>query len=385
MPELSGTVLQDLHGHPRDARITFKEEGHTYTIDGESGHYTSVTTLIHKFFPHFDADGVIAKITQSKRSMYYNMDPQDIKDQWAKATQLGSDLHLQIEVFFDEYAGLGEIVPEIVAPSVEFGFFLDYFRDHCLGKMRPYRSEWYVFDEDEDVRVCGSIDMLFSDIADETNRRLFIVDWKRSKEIRTRNVFEKGYGPCSHYDNCNFVTYSLQLNLYKYILEAKYDKVIVGMMLVILHPTNKTYKLFPVADMQADIHRMLASKDNPKGEGSSAVFRGNASKYLTAVGGEEDVAVAVTVIDQDQDDTTTTYHGNALKYLAMPAMTATAMTATAATTTTAYHGNAMKYLTTTTVTAKEDQGANIETQGTGDRGIFGHNQRLQGNAKKYLI
>ena len=85
-----------------------------------------------------------------------------------------------------------------------------------------------------------------------------------------QRVFEKGFGPCANYDSCNHVQYSLQLNLYKYILESKYDKVIVGMMLVILHPTNKTYKLFPVADMQADIHRMLASKDNPKGEGSSA-------------------------------------------------------------------------------------------------------------------
>jgi len=279
MPELSGTVLQELHGHPRDGRITFKEEGHTYTIDGESGHYTSVTTLIHKFFPHFDVDEVISKITQSKRSIYYQMSPQDIKDQWARATQEGSDLHEQIELYFDEYARFGEMVPDRVAPSVEFGFFLKYFRDHCLGKMRPYRSEWYVFDED--IRVCGSIDMLFSDIGDDTNRRLFIVDWKRSKEIRTRNVFEKGYGPCINFDSCNFIHYSLQLNLYKFILEAKYDKVIVGMMLVILHPNNETYKLFPVPDMQGDIYRMLASKDDPKGEKGSVVFRGNVSKYLT--------------------------------------------------------------------------------------------------------
>ena len=252
-----------------------------------------------------------------------------------------------IELFFDEYAGLGEVVSEIVAPSVEFGFFLDYFRDHCLGKMRPYRSEWYVFDEDEDVRVCGSIDMLFSDITDETNRRLFIVDWKRSKEIRTRNMFEKGFGPCAHYDSCNHVQYSLQLNLYKYILESKYDKVVVGMMLVILHPTNKTYKLFPVADMQADIHRMLASKDNPKGEGSCAVFRGNASKYV----GNASKYVGNTTT------TTTTNRENTTDIGDLPIQeTATVQ------------GNAKKYLTNTTTT---------------DLGILSHN--VQGNVRKYLL
>jgi hypothetical protein len=274
MPEVAGTVLQALHGHPRDARISFQEEGHLYTVDGEAGSYTSVTTLIHRFFPHFDADAVIAKITKLPKSIYFGRDPQDIKEQWAKATQDGSWLHEQIELFFDEYAGTGA-VPEIVAPSVEFGYFLDFFRDHVVGKMKPYRTEMYVFDED--VNVCGSIDMLFCDPQDDS--KIYIYDWKRSKEIRTRNAFERGYGCFSHLDNCNFVTYSLQLNLYKYILESKYDKTVVGMMLVILHPVNATYKLFPVQDMQPDIHRMLATKDLPASD-DPVVFRGNAAKYL---------------------------------------------------------------------------------------------------------
>ena len=79
--------------------------------------------------------------------------------------------------------------------------------------------------------------------------------------------------------------------------------------------------------MQADIHRMLASKDNPKGEGSS-VFRGNASKYLRVEGAGEGVSV-VSAVDQGITTTTTTYQekenttdrgglrmqGNAIKYL----------------------------------------------------------------------
>jgi len=43
--------------------------------------------------------------------------------------------------------------------------------------------------------------------------------------------------------------------------------------------TNSTYKLFPVQDMQPDIHRMLATKDLPASD-DSVVFRGNAAKYL---------------------------------------------------------------------------------------------------------
>ena len=308
MPELSGTVLQQLHGHPRDARISFQEEGHTYTVDGESGSYVSVTTLIHRFFPHFDADAVIAKITKIPKSIYFGRDPQDIKDQWARATQDGSTLHEQIELFFDAYVGAGDLIPELVAPSVEFGYFLDFFRDHVLGlNLKPYRTEMYVFDED--VKVCGSIDMLFCDPNDET--KIYIYDWKRSKEIRTRNAFEKGFGPCANYDSCNFIQYSLQLNLYKYILESKYAKTVVGMMLVILHPVNSTYKLVPVEDMQPDIHRMLAVKDLSVNEDSSAVFRGDAAKYLTTTSGRGILTPNVNVNSLAEKSV----QGDATKYL----------------------------------------------------------------------
>lgn len=274
MPEVTGTVLQARHAHPRDERIHFKEEGHTYTVDGTSGTYTSVTTLVHLFFPHFNADAVIPKITTNPKSPYFGMTPEAVKEQWAHATHLGSCLHAEIEAFFDEFAGHGHI-PHAVAPSVEFGFFLQFFRDWVIaGQWKPYRTEWYVFHEEH--RVCGSIDMLFCDPQDSS--KLYIVDWKRSKDIRTSNRFEKGFRCLSHLDSCNYVHYSLQLNLYKYILESKYDKIIVGMMLVVLHPRNTQYIHINVPDMQADVLRMLATKDTH--DDDRPTFAGNVLKYL---------------------------------------------------------------------------------------------------------
>lgn len=273
MPELTGTVLQELHGHPRDARISFKEEGHVYTVDGEAGTYTSVTTLIHRFFPHFDADKIIARIVASAKSEYFGMEPEAVKEQWSRATTQGSQLHEQIEIFFDQLAGFGG-VPETVAPSVEFGYFLDFFREHVDGKMKPYRTEMYVFDEK--YKVCGSIDMLFCDPNDHD--KVWIYDWKRSKSIRTSSPFEKGLRCLAHLDNCNYITYSLQLNTYKYILEANYGKTVVGMALVVLHPNQSSYKVIPVKDMQAEIHAILESKDDKEENGPA--LRGNISKYL---------------------------------------------------------------------------------------------------------
>lgn len=275
MPEITGTFLAELNPHPRDDRIKFQEEGHVYTIDGDDTSYTSVTTLIHKYFPHFDPDRVISKITTNPKSEYFGMEPDAVKKMWTHATELGSRLHEQIEVFFDHLAETHSTVLETCAPSVEFGYFLDFYRDCVVGKMTPYRTEMYVFDED--ARVCGAIDMLFCDPNDCS--KLYIYDWKRSKKISKSNPFEKGLRCLSFYDNCNFVTYSLQLNMYKYILESKYDKVVVGMALVILHPNHRNYQVIHVPDMQADIHRILESKDS-EGE-VPCILRGNvAMKYL---------------------------------------------------------------------------------------------------------
>lgn len=272
MPEITGTALQRLHPHPRDSRITFTEEGHRYTVDGDSASYTSVTTLIHKFFPHFDAAKVISRIIANPRSPYYLMEPNEVQCMWDHATTLGSELHQQIELFFDNVAEFGEL-PQIVAPSVEFGFFLDFFRENVVGKLKPFRTEMYVFNED--FKVCGSIDMLFC--SPDNEDELYIYDWKRSKEIRTSSPFGKGLRCLSHLDDCNLNHYSLQLNLYKYILETKYGKTVKGMALVVLHPNQATYQVIHVSDMQNEIHAILDSKD---GNGESNPFVGKLKKYL---------------------------------------------------------------------------------------------------------
>lgn len=275
MPEITGTFLQQKNPHPRDSRITFQDDGHKYTIDGDDTSYTSVTTLIHKFFPHFNADLVISKITTNPKSVYYGMEADDVKQMWNHATDLGSQLHEQIEVFFDHLAQFDTTFLYLCAPSVEFGYFLEFYRDCVVGKMTPYRTEQYVFDED--VKVCGAIDMLFCDPTDSKN--VYIYDWKRSKKISKSNHFEKGLRCLSHLDNCNFNTYSLQLNTYKYILESKYDYTVVGMALVVLHPNHSGYKVIEVSDMQADIHRILEMKD--KEDDAPYVLRGHIPmKYL---------------------------------------------------------------------------------------------------------
>jgi hypothetical protein len=90
---------------------------------------------------------------------------------------------------------------------------------------------------------------------------LLIYDWKRCKEISHENGFGKTAStPCiRHLPDTNFWHYSLQLNMYKTILENKYDKKVVGLFLVCLHPDNpyKSYDRIEVPFLDKEMKDLI--------------------------------------------------------------------------------------------------------------------------------
>lgn len=230
------------NGHERDSKITFQEIGHLYTIEGLNKTPISVTTLIHKNFPQFNDEEVIDKMMKSRNwenSKYYGKTKEEIKKEWKesgeRASRLGTMMHNDIERFFN-----GE---EVLNPETKefshFKLFWEEFRKANPGFV-PCRAEWMVYDED--VGIAGSIDFVLENEKGE----IIIVDWKRSKEIKKENRYEKGYGLFSHMDNCNYSHYSIQLNIYRHILENKYGKKVVGLYLAIFHPDNEYYDVHMV-------------------------------------------------------------------------------------------------------------------------------------------
>jgi hypothetical protein len=94
---------------------------------------------------------------------------------------------------------------------------------------------------------------------------LSIYDWKRSKSITKKNTFDSSYASAeciSHLPNSNFWHYSLQLNTYKAILEAKYGKKVTDLYLVRLHPNNinKSYDLIKCADLSSEVSELFEER-----------------------------------------------------------------------------------------------------------------------------
>ena len=110
---------------------------------------------------------------------------------------------------------------------------------------------------DEDSKIVGSIDALFKTKSD----KYIMIDWKTNKEIKKHNPFEQGLHPVlKKYPNCNYIHYSLQLNLYKYILEKNYGIKIFRMALVHFNENNSNYKIHVIPDMQHDIINILENR-----------------------------------------------------------------------------------------------------------------------------
>ena len=236
-------LLSGKNSHPRDTQIIFREDNHEYTIIGLEKKPISVTTLIHKYFPEFNSDTVITKMMNSNKwskSKYFGRTRESIKEEWEKAgneaSKLGTIMHKSIEQYLNE-----ETVDN--CDTKEFSMFLKFLQDFTktYPTLRPYRTEWLVYDEG--IEIAGCIDCVFED----SNGNLVLIDWKRSKEIKTENKFEKVNTPFNSYDNCNFSHYSLQLNFYRHILEKHYNKNIIFMMLVVLHPSQTSYMCYPVS------------------------------------------------------------------------------------------------------------------------------------------
>jgi hypothetical protein len=255
---LDWQILWMRNEHPRDKHLVFHEPSHTYYIDGDSTGVTSVTSLLHCFFPHFEPDIIIDKMMKSpkwKENKYYGKTKEEIKALWNEngrvASEAGTKMHLAIEMYLND---AGHLIPEEVLATPEWKYFMKFWKDHG-DDLEPWRLEFEVWVKE--IKLAGSIDAVFRRKSDG---KYLIYDWKRSKEIKTENSFESGYAPLDHLPNTNYWHYTAQLNVYRYILENYYDMEVADMYLVIMHPDNKSYKRMRLNRMDDEVELMVEAR-----------------------------------------------------------------------------------------------------------------------------
>ncbi len=194
-------------------QISFNPTYHTYTLDGKR--LKNVTSLVNEVKVPFDREGISARQAKEKGV------PQEfILDEWEEngriAREKGSKTHHYIlqrltgAMDDDPILALNETIPEMDS--------FDRFWQKAQANMEADQVEWVV--GDVELGIAGTIDLV---LFHRGTGLYHLFDWKTGKfEYRSEwNRFM--LPPFDHLDDCHLNHYSLQLSLYKLILQRNTD------------------------------------------------------------------------------------------------------------------------------------------------------------------
>lgn len=247
------------------SKIKFKEDTHEYFYlndeNKEVPFSKSVTRFLSAYEVPFDQD-FWAKHSAQKENVPVDV----ILDRWARKARisqvLGTALHARLEFLFNnkiysidhEYVQKKckhnkEEINEVLELYNELGKIIDDFYYKARANIIPVKLEMVIGDIDLDLAGC--VDGLFWNVKDQ---ELQIFDWKSNAEFKTTNKYHnKLLKPFEQLDQCSLNIYSLQLSIYKYIIEKNTGLKIGKCWLVHFDRIKNDYKFYKCLDLTPEI------------------------------------------------------------------------------------------------------------------------------------
>ena len=241
-------------------RITFIESTHSYLIDGNSTNCPSVTQLIKKFKKPFEKERMARMVANKTGST-----SEQVKREWDQnnlfSTTLGSMLHKYIENFYngkrlpfdgdlknlknEQKEQIIEVFPKLTKQFHNFAK-----TNHCLHSIK---NEFVVGDLN-DTNICGMLDMLcYNSETDEIE----ILDFKTNKKMAKESRYGKLLSPFDDMSEGEINEYTIQLNVYKYIIEKHTSLKISKMKIIWINRNNDEYQMFELDHIQDKIAQMF--------------------------------------------------------------------------------------------------------------------------------
>lgn len=236
-----------------DPNFRFDEESHTYTYhDPVTGKpvqtFKSVTGFISQFKEKFDSD-----FWAKRKAMSSGKTQQEVLNEWKTisetAMDLGTVVHKWIEDF---YKGLDPVMPEDPIVRERIIQFKTLYETR-LHKLRPVRQEFRLFSRK--WGLAGTTDALFGLQSD-----YYVGDWKTNKKFTTDKDStgrrKKLLWPFEDLWENSLNTYSIQLSLYRLILQEEAGFMTNGAFLVWIGPTGKP-ELHKTVDLRDRLYTYL--------------------------------------------------------------------------------------------------------------------------------
>ena len=218
----------------KSTKLKFNEEKHEYSVNGKV--LSSVTEFISTFLEPFDRDYWSKYVADRDCNSQEN-----ILKQWEMKRDWGSKVHKLIEDHIN-----GEKTED---HHNEVREAINFLKSIPHTKIK---SELRV--HSEELMIAGTIDVVL-----ETPEGVMLFDWKTTSNLRMNNSFRQAKEPIEHLDDCNYVKFLLQLNLYKLLFERTYGKKVTGMGFVKLARKGE-FQYFPAEDLTLEVDLMLDAR-----------------------------------------------------------------------------------------------------------------------------
>lgn len=240
--------------------IEFNEEKHIYKVKGEE--YISTTTLLKQFVPEFNTEEISKKVSEKT-----GVNQQDLIQEWREkgdnAREIGTALHKYIE---NDILNLPQenliledshLIKSFLKKTIQF----EKFKEEHLKTKQLIGSEIIVYDEE--YKIAGTIDALYYN---EINNSFWFIDWKSNRKISDSNKYSNLLPPLQKYENSSLIQYSLQLSVYRYIVEKyilkdlpDFQTINTNSLNVIVNfPENEdTYKIYYTQYLRYSTQQLL--------------------------------------------------------------------------------------------------------------------------------
>ncbi|MFW5847405.1 MAG: hypothetical protein ACOCVF_00600 [bacterium] len=255
IPDINSKLLT------RYNNIEYYDDVHKYYLNGKE--CISVTTLIHKYVTEFDE-----LYWSEAKAEEFNLTPKEVLRAWKflneKGTFKGSLIHEYGENLFKH-----KFFPYPSDRVINmFGFdpikkeydktkkHVDKFYNDVKDKLIPVHLEGVYYDEE--ALIAGMADILFYNVR---KKQYQIWDYKTNKDFTFGNDFGHTLKyPLNHLADCDIEIYSLQLALYKLLIEKHTGLKIGDSYLIWVSHRNNKYELIKTYNRDEEIKKIYVKR-----------------------------------------------------------------------------------------------------------------------------
>jgi hypothetical protein len=224
--------------------ITFIESSHTY-INKYGNELISCSKLVSRYKPIFDPKGEIIENCAAKKGVSV----EELRKEWDKtrddACDRGINFHKQAQYWVEHKQIQDGDYKDVVIQLSKIPF---------KGQLK---SETII--ANNILGIAGTVDLM--DIYD--NNKIEIWDFKTNKQLKKKGFFNnktkrfsKMLHPIEHLDDCNFIHYSLQLEIYGLILEE--NGCWVGNKTILyINPKTRKLEIHPIMPVRNEAYKII--------------------------------------------------------------------------------------------------------------------------------